>query len=157
MKTKSMNQIVVKDGKSKIANWTQEFEHRPTVGDRVGIPADVAKALKGYQSEATVSLVEMDQQTGDFHIVLEAECNLPADQRPVVTLNASLLPDRIHDQVENLVRQRLEMPVLEWEDSSETTPIIRFHPFQSQPRTPLATLQKELREILNDAVKLAPC
>ena len=157
MKTNAMNKIVVKDVKTKIADWTQEFEHRPTVGDRIKFPENVAKTLEGYQPEATVSLVEMDQNTGDFQIVLDAECNLGTDQRPLVTLNASLLPERIHQQVENHVRQRLNLPVLEWEESSETTPVIRLHPFKSNLKTPLPTLQKELREILDEAVKLAPC
>ncbi len=157
MKTKSKNQIVVKDGKSTIACWPQEFEHRPTVGDRVKFPENLAKTLKGYHAEGAVSLVEMDQHTGDFQIVLDAECGLATDQRPFVALNASLLPDRIHQQVEDHVRLRLDMPVIEWEDSSETTPVIRLHPFKSELKTPLATLQQELREILNEAVKLAPC
>jgi hypothetical protein len=157
MKTISAHQIVLKDDKSRIANWTQEFELRPTVGDRIKIPDDLAKTLAGYKAEALVSQVEMDQNTGDFQIVLDAQCILPGDQRPLVTLNASLLPERIRQQVEAHVRQRLDLPVLEWEESSETVPIIRLHPFNSQPKTPLATLQKELRDILSDAVKLASC
>ena len=147
----------MKDGKSKIACWAQEFEHRPTVGDRLGIPEDVAKTLQGYHTEATVSLVEKDQSTGDFRIEVEAECDLATDQRPLVTLNASLLPERIRSQVEDHVKQRLDLPVLEWAESSETEPVIRLHPFKSHLKTPLATLQQELRGILQDAVKLAPC
>lgn len=157
MKTKTMTQIVVKDGKSNIASWTQEFEHRPTVGERVGIPDDVARALEGYEAEAVVALEQMDQNTGDFLIVADAKCNLATDQRAVVTLNASLLPERIHKDVEDHVRRRLELPVIEWEESSETTPVIRLHPFKSNPKTPLDTLQRELREILHRAVQLAPC
>lgn len=157
MKTSTNIQIVVKDGKSKIAQWTQQFEHCPTVGDRVRIPENMADTLQGYDREATVSLVEMDQNTGNLVISAEAACKLPADQRPLVTLNASLLPQRIHSQVENHLRRRLELPVLEWEESTHTAPIIRLHPFKSQLRTPLETLQSELREILDEAVKLAPC
>ncbi len=157
MKTKSNQQIVVIDGKSNIASWTQDFEHPPTVGDRIRFPEDVAKSLKGYAPEATISLVELNQNTGDAVIAVDAECNLPADQRPSVTLNSSLLPERIHREVENHVRQRLELPLIEWERSSETTPILRLHPFKSQLKTPLTTLQRELREILDEAVKLAPC
>lgn len=157
MKTKSNDLIVVKDGKSKIASWTQEFEHRPTVGDRLRIPEDVAKTLPGYHAEATVSLVEKDYNTGDCTIDLEAECDLATDQRPLVTLNASLLPERSRREVEDHVRRRLVLPVLEWEESSATEPIIRLHPFKSQLKTPLDTLQHELGEILREAVKLAPC
>ena|SRR6478672_11207992 len=157
MKTKSINKIVIRDGKTRLAEWTQEFEHRPTVGDRITFPENVARTLQGYRPEAAVCLVEMDQNTGDFQIIVDAECNVPADQRPLVTLNASLLPKRIHQRVENHVRQRLDLPVLEWEESNETTPIVRLHPFKNQLKTPLATLQKELREIHDDAVKLAPC
>lgn len=157
MKTKSISQIVVNDDKSRIAEWTQEFEHRPTVGDRIRIPDNVARTLDGYKTEAAVSLVKLDHKTGDFQLVLSAECNLPGNQRPLVTLNASLLPERIHRQVENHLRKRLDLPVLEWAASSETAPIIRLHPFKARPKTPLATLQQELRDILGEAVKLAPC
>jgi hypothetical protein len=157
MNTKNITQVVVKDGRSKIAGWTQEFEHRPTVGDRIRIPDDMALTLKGYDAEAVVSLEEMDQATGDFRIIADASCSLPTDQRAVVTLNASLLPERIRKEVEDHVRQRLDLPVLEWEDSTLTTPVIRMHPFKSQPKTPLDTLQRELREILHKAVALAPC
>lgn len=157
MKTKITTQVVVKDGKSKIATWTQDFEHRPTVGDRIRIPDDVARSLVGYDSDTTVSLEEMDQATGQFTIVADATCDLATDQRPVVTLNASLLPERIHKQVEDHVRSRLDLPVLEWEESSETSPVIRLHPYKSSPKTPLDTLQRELRGILYKAVELAPC
>ena len=157
MKTNLINQIVVKDGKTKIASWAQEFEHRPTVGDRLRIPDDVAKSLEGYHAEGTVSLVEKDQHTGDYRIEVEAQCDLATDQRPLVTLNASLLPERIHREVEDYLKRCLDLPVLEWEESCETEPIIRLHPFKSQLKTPLATLQRELREILHQAVKLAPC
>lgn len=157
MNTKNHTQIVVKDGSSKIAGWTQEFEHCPTVGERIRIPDDVARTLGGYDPEAVVSLEEKDQHTGEFRIVADASCSLPTDQRPVVTLNASLLPERIRKEVEDHVRRRLDLPVLEWEDSTATTPIIRLHPFRSQPKTPLDTLQGELREILHKAVALAPC
>ncbi|MES2923519.1 MAG: hypothetical protein V4819_18330 [Verrucomicrobiota bacterium] len=157
MKTKPLDQIVVKDGKTTIATWTQEFEHRPTVGDRIRIPENVAQALVGYQPEATVSQLGMDQNTGDVQIVLDANCSMAADQRPLVTLNASLLPERIRQQVEDHVRQRLDGPVLLWEESSATSPIIRLHPFKSSLKTPQETLQNELRAILGEAVKLAPC
>jgi hypothetical protein len=157
MNSKTITQIVVKDGRSKIANWTQEFAHRPTVGDRIRIPDDVARTLKGYDSEATISLEEIDRSTGEFRIIADAECSLPTNQRPVVTLNASLLPERIRKQVEDHVRLRLDLPLLEWEESTVTTPIIRLHPFKSQMKTSPETLQRELREILHKAVTLAPC
>jgi hypothetical protein len=157
MKTKTITQVVVKDGRSNIASWTQEFEHRPTVGDRIRIPDNVARTLDGYEPEAVISMEEIDQSTGDFRIIAEAQCSLAIDQRPVVTLNASLLPQRIHKEVENHVRHRLDLPVLMWEEGSATVPIIRLHPFKSQLRTPLDTLQRELRVILDRAVALAPC
>jgi hypothetical protein len=157
MKTKTINKIVVKDGKSKIASWNQDFEHRPTVGERVKIPAAVAETIKDFKPEATVSLVQMDQTTGDFQIVVDAECKLPTDQRPVVALNASLIPDRIRTDVEGHLRKRLDSPVLDWEESSATTPIIHLHPFKSKLRTPLEKLQAEVGEMVNEAIKLAPC
>ncbi len=156
MNTKTISQIVLKDGKSKIAGWTQDFEHRPTVGDRIRIPDDVVRSLEGYDAEATISMEEMALTTGDVLIVADAVCKLPPDHRPVVTLNASLLPERIRNEVEAHVRRRLEMPVLDWEESSETVPVVRFHPLKSQPKTSLDTLQRELREILDKAVAPAP-
>lgn len=152
MKTKTISQIVLKDGKSKIASWNQEFEHRPTVGERIRIPEGVARTLEGYDTEATVSMEEMVLNSGEVVIVADAACKLPTDQRPVVTLNASLLPVRIRKEVESHVRNRLDLPLLDWEESSMTEPIIRLHPFKSKPKTSLDTLQRELREILDKAV-----
>lgn len=157
MTTKTISQIVLRDGKSKIASWVQEFEHRPTVGDKIQIPEDVARTLEGYDAEATVSMEEISLNSGVVLLVAEAMCKLPADHRPVVTLNASLLPERIRKEVEAHLRGRLDMPVISWEESSETLPVIRFHPFKSQPKTPLDTLQRELRQILNEAAAPSPC
>lgn len=157
MNSKTITQMIVKDGSSKIANWTQEFANRPTVGDRIRIPEEVARTLEGYDSEATISLEEIDRITGEFRIIADAECSLPANQRPVVTLNASLLPARIRKEVEDHVRRRLDLPLLEWEESSVTTPITRLHPFKSHLKTPPDTLQRELREILHKAATPAPC
>jgi len=157
MKTKTISQIVLKDGKSTIASWTQDFEHRPTVGERIRIPDDLVRTLEGYDAHATVSMEEMVLDSGDVVIVAEAACKLPAARRPVVTLNASLLPVRIRKEVEAHLRRRLDFPILDWEESSMTEPIVRLHPFKSQLKTPLDTLQREIREILHRAVALAPC
>ncbi|WP_193213054.1 hypothetical protein [Luteolibacter marinus] len=155
MKTKSKNQVVVKDGKTRIADWNREFEQHPTVGDRIAIPDDVARNLSGYESEVTVSMVRMDPHTGDLVIEADARCKIPTEQRAVVTLNAGLIPERVRQEAERLLRSRLDHPVIDWEESDEATPIVRIHPFKSELKTPLEQLQEQLREVVLDASKLA--
>lgn len=66
-------------------------------------------------------------------------------------------PVNSRKEVVSHVRRRLDLPILDWQESSMTEPIIRLHPFKSQLKTPLDTLQRELREMLDKAVALAPC
>jgi hypothetical protein len=89
MKTKTTTQVIVKDGKSIIADWTQEFEHRPTVGDRIRIPDDVVRTLAGYEPQAFISMEEIDQSTGDFRIIAEAQCRCSCGRKAPLQLRSS--------------------------------------------------------------------
>lgn len=157
MKTNTKTQIVLKDGKSTIGTWTIDFAHHPTVGERVEVPDDVLKALPGYGAEAVISMVRIDPDSGELNIEAAAKCELPIDQRPVVILNANLVPERIRGRVEKHLRSRMNLPLLDWEASSATDPIVQLHPFNSRQETPLATLQKELHAILLESSELAHC
>ena len=157
MKTNTKTQIVLKDGKSTIGTWTIDFAQHPTVGDRIEVPQEVLDALPGYGAEAVISMVRLDPHSGELNIEAAAKCSLPIDQRPVVILNSDLVPERVRAQVEKHLRNRLKLPLLDWEESSVTDPIVQLHPFNSQQETPLPTLQKELHAILLESSELAHC
>jgi hypothetical protein len=149
------HQIVLKDGKSTIATWPQAPGDHPTIGDRIEIPSGTLEANAGFGGSATVSKVEIDHHNHVCRIEAEAGCKLPADQRPVITLNSSLVPENLRQEVENHVRGQVDFPILEWEDSFESKPVVRFHLLNGELRTPLETLETGVRGILKDHSELA--
>ena len=155
MKTKTKSQIVLKDGKSTIASWNTDSATRPTVGERIDLPEKVTGKLKDYASQAEVTMVRMDPQHGELVVEAAAQSNLPVDQRPVVILNASMVPERLRQEVEDHLRKQLVLPVLDWEESTATTPIVQLHPFQGRLKTPVAQLQEELHEMIVHAIEPA--
>lgn len=150
MKTDNQNyHIVLKDGKSRIADWTQDFESQPTLGDRITLPASVNSIDTGYLREAIVSRVEIGAPAGGRTIEAHAESSIPAARRTVVTLNRSLIPERVREVVEARIRKLVQLPIFEWEESFGSNPIIRLHQFHTHGDTVLTTLQAEIRVILD--------
>lgn len=147
------NHIVLMDAKSEVASWPLNSGSRPTVGDRIDVT--IGARGTGYGNSGTVTKVEVNQRNGVCRIVVEADCPLANEQRPVVSLNANLIPDRLRKEVEAHLRSRLDFPVLEWMESYETRPIVQVHEGSTPLKTPLRTLQSELRDILEKAVDLA--
>ncbi len=147
------NQVILKDGKSVIGTWSLGTGNHPTIGDRIDISAEARKA--GYGEKGEVTKVEFDRTEPVCRIEVEADCPLATDQRPVIALNQSMFPEKLRESVEDHVRSRLEFPVLEWEESYRTTPIVRVHEFNGRLKTPLDTLQAELRDILTAASELS--
>lgn len=118
------NQIVLMDAKSEIASWPLN-SGRPTVGDRIDVTPGAQGT--GYGNSGTVTKVEVNQRNGVCRIEVEADCPLANELRPVVSLNANLIPDRVRKEVEAHLRSRLDFPVLEWLESYETRPIVQVH------------------------------
>jgi hypothetical protein len=154
-----MNQInylvVLKDGKSELATWSQDPSGRPTVGERIQIPAAVLAAITGFGPSGNVTKVEIDQRNHAGRIEVEAESTTSIELRPVLTLNASLIPENLRQLVESHLRAGLESPVLEWEESFDSKPIVRVHQLKGGLQTPLETLQSEVLGILKDHSELA--
>jgi len=156
MKTNPSNMhFVLRDGKAIIGRWSPASAMDLTIGDRVGLPQDIIRDHPGYGTHAVVSRVEMDNTNGACNVDLDVECPVPASRRPYVALNSSLVPEAHRASVEEIVRGRLELPVLEWEESYETTPVIRFHPFDSRPGVSMVELNKELRSHLHGLLEPA--
>lgn len=72
-----------------------------------------------------------------------------------VALNSSLVPEVHRTSVEGIVRGQLELPVFEWEESDDTAPVIRFHPFDSRPSVSMVELNKEIRSFLHGMLEPA--
>lgn len=147
--------IVLKDGKSRIADWPHEDGTHLTVGDRVALPQDVGTRLPGYLAEATVTRVEFDTATGGWNIEADAGCPVIESQRPVVTLNASRIEESQRAEVETHLRGRLEFPVFDWEESYESAPILRLHDHGSDLQGRLPELQKEVIGLLKVSPELS--
>ncbi|MEO8613550.1 MAG: hypothetical protein ABI600_00290 [Luteolibacter sp.] len=147
--------IVIKDGKSELANYPQDLDHLPTVGDVMSMPERLSQQLRGYHDSAMVARVGIDRNTGRTQVDLEAKCELPTDKRPVLMLNASLVPPVLRRKVEDYVRNRLDFPSFDWEESTQTPAILRFDPFNSKPKTSQAELESELRKLIHAALEPA--
>jgi hypothetical protein len=145
-------QIAFMDGTSEVTSWPLKSGSQPTVGDRV----DVAEGAKntGYSNTGIVTKVEVDEHSGTYRIEVAAECPLASNERPVFSLNANMIPDRLRKEVETLLRTRIDFPVVEWLESYETTPIVQVHEHNTKMKTPVKILQTEIREILAQASEL---
>lgn len=155
---KTHNQIyhvVLRDGKNRIADWSQDFESQPTLGDRITLPESVDSIDTGYLRQATVSRVEIDAAAGARTIEAHVESSIPAARRTVLTLNGSLIPERAREIVEAQLRKRIELPIFEWEESFGSDPIIRLHQFRSHGEVTLHTLQTEVRKTLDEHLQSA--
>ena len=150
---KEMNQIILKDGRSRIATWSCETGGHLTVGDRVELPSEIAKENPGYGPGAVVSRVEYSADDGLCHIEAEADCQIPANRRTVVTLNGNRVERALRSAVETHIRKRVELPLLEWEDSQESTPVLRMHSLGEPPKASLPELQREVSQLLADALQ----
>lgn len=151
----SQHQIVLKDGRNPIASWQATQATALTVGDQIEIPADVANQHPGYGNRAIVSRVEIDGTNGGWIIDVEAESARGAVDRPVVTLNSSLIPEAHRATIEEKVRGSLGLPVIEWEESYEAQPVLRLHHLDTRGGVSAQQLNTELRTTLNGLLETA--
>jgi hypothetical protein len=129
MQTDTHNQqatVVLKDGNIPLATWTESFHRTPTVGERLNIPAEIMKDLKGYDPRAIVSGI---RQSGDLAevIELEATCQTQMHERPVIVVNSNRIPESLRRTAEAHLRSTLRFPIIQWEPSVEPDPVVRFH------------------------------
>lgn len=155
MNTTPTYTVIAKDGKMKLTQWKQTFNTPPTVGDPLEVPTSLAGALPGYKPQASVSLIRIDPQSGDQVIEAEIECRLSREQRPGVILNSNFIPPRARTQVENYLKEHLQAPVIDWEESTLGRPIVGLHLFPNQPKLEEIPLQDALRRIVRNAGDLA--
>jgi len=148
-----MNQIILKDGRSRIGEWTAETGGHLTVGDRVELPGEIARENPGYGPGAVVTRVEHSADDGLCHIEAEADCKVPANRRTVVTLNKDRVERALRADVEAHIRKRVELPLLEWEESRESVPVLRMRSPGDAPKASLADLQREVSQLLADSLQ----
>lgn len=118
--------VVLKDGHSQLATWTQAFDLRPTIGERVEIPDRFKADLDGYEMQAVVTRVELRDPLPD-RIDLEAKCLTQFQDRPVIVLNSDRIRISMHQAAEVRLRATLRHPIITWESSTHPDPVVRFH------------------------------
>lgn len=158
MNTQQTNQnsrIILKDGRSRIADWPHQDNAHLTVGDRVALPQDVADKLPGYLAEGTVTRVEFDTASGSWNVEAEVGCPIIESNRPVITLNASRVDDAQRAAVEAHLRKRVDYPIFDWEDSYESTPVLRIHDHGADLQGKLPQLQSEVLKMLKVSPELS--
>lgn len=158
MNTQQQNtagRIVLKDGKSRIADWPHQAGSHLTVGDRVAVPQDVSKSILGYLAEATVTRVEFDTATGGWNIEADAGCPVAESLRPVVTLNANRIEESQRPDVEAHLRKRIDYPVFDWENSYDSAPVLRIHDHDTGLQAKLPQLQQEILKSLKVSPELS--
>jgi len=137
--------VSLRDGKSELAFWSQDFKNLPTVGERIEVTSRCA--FPGYGDHASVSSVHWDQESGGHRIDLQAECGIPDHERPEVFLNASMFPAERRAVAEECVRLELGVPLIHWEESFEPRVIVRMREGKGQPKVPRVALQGKLTAI----------
>ena len=148
--------ILLKDGEVLLESWPQEFSELPTVGEKIDISGKLPDELEGYREQAMVTRIEWDQESDNHRIEAEADCELADHERPIVFLNASMIPASRRRDAEQLLRRELQLPILHWEESYEPKPIVRLHDNGKKLTTSLAELQKKLGDLFKGPMEMAP-
>lgn len=147
------SKVSLRDGKTELVSWPQDFENLPTVGERIEVAGRCA--FPGYGDQASVSSVHWDPESGGQRIDLQAECEIPDHERPEVFLNASMFPAERRGAAEECVRRELGVPLIHWEESFEPRAIVRLREGKGKPKAPLVTLQSKLTAIARHEPELA--
>jgi len=150
----NITHIILKDGLSTLASWTHQFDKEPTIGEIISISGQWTDPLPGYGDRATVRKIELNTKTNELNIEVEPLVNQKESSRPVVALNADLIPERVRPAVEAYLRDHLDLPLLDWEQSRELGPILRLHENGSKAKLGLPELQAGIRHLLHEANEL---
>lgn len=129
MKTNQANQhvsFILKDGHSRLAAWILPADQRPSLYESVEIPDRFRETLVGYEPRAVVTRIEMEKFNA-IQIDLEAISLVKKEQRPVIILNSARIGDRRRGAIEAYLRSKLAFPLVYWESSTSSDPVIRFY------------------------------
>lgn len=139
--------VVLKDGRTTLATWSQEFEKPPTIGDSISIATSWKDPLPGFTEQARVSKIELDTKTGRHRI--EAEVIATTRQRPVVFLNTHRIPENLRSKVEEYVRTQIPVALPSWEESPEPVAILRVHENGHPLNQRLSDLRHGVQDLLH--------
>ena len=137
--------IRLQDGKSTLTTWEQQLATIPTIGESIPIPPRPETDGR-YQPQAVVSRIDHDLKTGGIEVIAEATPLGETSKRATVFLNAAYVPENLRNEVENLVRKHLDVPVFEWQESSEPTPLLEIHGGKATVPADLNGLRNQIKE-----------
>jgi len=157
MNTTHRIHLQLNDGKTVIDRWSHSLAAIPTIGEVIGIPSAGGRTPAGYQQNAAVFRIEHDLASGDVTVMLEASPVSAKPIRNVVFLNSDYIPEEVHRDAEEYLRSRIELPVFEWINSTEPSPIVRLHGPARVSTADLAKLQAGVRKIVDALSPLATC
>lgn len=157
MNHNSSSDIIIRlqDGKSLLNEWSHHFDTLPTIGERLHVEDVSGEVPSGYRDSAMVSRVERDLNTGRITLVLDAVPVSEKENRNVVFLNANYIPAEQHREIEDFVRNHVDLPVFEWVDSRQPAPIVELHGPTAISRPALGQLQAKIRNLLAESSPLA--
>lgn len=147
--------VRLNDGKSLLAEWSHRFDTLPTIGERVHIEDIGGEPPAGYRDSAPVARIDRDLATGGVTLVLEAVPASAKEARNVVFLNRNYIPEALHRDVEEFVRNHVDLPAFEWVDSQQPAPIVELHGPKAISRPALGQLQAKIRNLLAESSPLA--
>ncbi|MES2466884.1 MAG: hypothetical protein V4675_06255 [Verrucomicrobiota bacterium] len=150
MNTNAINQqasIVLKDGHTILATWTLPFDKRPQLFDSLEIPARFQTALAGYEPTAVITRIEVRPALPD-KIDLAALCHVKEQDRPVIVINSARIGKSQHGAAEGYLRSKLQFPLIYWESSTASDPVVRFHDSVTGRKSCPADIQSGLIDLL---------
>ncbi|MDB6078765.1 MAG: hypothetical protein JWO82_2512 [Akkermansiaceae bacterium] len=170
MKTNQLQQtrVILKDGATYLAAWSQNFEAPPAIGDTISFPPHVGNLehLESFRSRGKVNKVETGSDLKSFMVELEAEPR--SGFRRGVVLNSGFVPNSLRMDAERRVRYALPDTRVIWEESMEPVAVLRISdsgnlpagtlkdaqrsrseaPLERQIRSVKTTLEAQLRQML---------
>lgn len=170
MKTNQLQhtRVVLKDGTTYLAAWSQTFDTSPALGEIISFPAHVGNLehLESFRSRGRVSKVEASSGRAGGTIELQAEAR--SGFRRGLVLNSGFIPNSLRMDAERRVRYVLSDTRVIWEESMEPIAVLRISdsgnlpvgtlqdaqgsrsevPSEQQLRSARITLEAQLRQML---------
>ncbi len=147
--------IRLQDGKSLLSEWSHRFDTLPTIGEKLHIEDVSGEVPSGYRDSAPVSRVERDLRNNQLTLVLDAVPVTEKKLRNVVFLNANYIPAEQHQEIEDFVRNHVDLPIFEWVESQQPAPIVELHGPTAISRPAIGQLQAKIRNRLAESSPLA--
>jgi hypothetical protein len=137
--------IRLQDGKSTLTTWEQQLAAIPTIGESINVRSG-AETDGRYQPQAIVSKIDHDLKTGDIEVTAEVVPLGDDSKRNTVFLNAAYVPENLRTQVETLLRNHFDVPVFEWQESPDPTPLLEIHGGKPTAPAELNRLRNQIKE-----------